>query len=164
MLSCHRKLKVFACNSNPEMAEEIAVNLGTTLVKSCVGRFSDGEIRVQIHESIRGADVFVIQSLSRPVHDNIMELLIVVDALRRASARSITAVVPYYAYARQDRKAQPREPIAAKLLANQLTAAGATSAHHRPHSGDSGLLRIPVDHLKAPILAQHLDARGLRDA
>mgnify|MGYP000844737300 CR=1 FL=1 len=165
MLSCHRKLKVFACNSNPEMAEEIAVNLGTTLVKSCVGRFSDGEIRVQIHESIRGADVFVLQSLCRPVHDNNMELLIVCDALRRASARSITAVVPYYAYARQDRKAQPREPIAAKLLANLITAAGATRVLtidlHAPQI--QGFFDIPVDHLKAaPILAQHLDARGLR--
>ena len=165
MLSCHRKLKVFACNSNPEMAEEIAVNLGTTLVKSCVGRFSDGEIRVQIHESIRGADVFVIQSLSRPAHDNIMELLIVIDALKRASARSITAVVPYYAYARQDRKAKPREPIAAKLLANLITAAGATRVLtidlHAPQI--QGFFDIPVDHLKAaPILAQHLDARGLR--
>ncbi len=116
----------------PQLAGEIAANLETELVKSEVGRFSDGEISVQIFESIRGADVFVIQSLCAPVHDNIMELLIVIDALRRASARSITAVVPYYGYARQDRKSQPREPITAKLLANLITAAGGfTGSHHR---------------------------------
>lgn len=165
MLSCHRKLKIFACNSNHELAEEIAANLGGTLVKASVGRFSDGEIRVQIHESIRGADVFVIQSLCRPVHDNIMELLIVIDALRRASARSITAVLPYYAYARQDRKSQPREPIAAKLVANLITAAGATRVLtidlHAPQI--QGFFDIPVDHLKAaPILAQHLKDKNLQ--
>ncbi|MEA4883369.1 MAG: ribose-phosphate pyrophosphokinase [Clostridia bacterium] len=163
MLSCHRKLKIFAGNSNPAMAEEIAANLGVPLVKSCVSKFSDGETRVQIQESIRGADVFVIESLCRPVHDNIMELLIVIDALRRASARSITAVVPYYAYARQDRKSQPREPIAAKLLANLITAAGASRVLaidlHAPQI--QGFFDIPVDHLKAaPILAQHLVSRG----
>lgn len=164
MLSCHRKLKVFAGNSNPELCEEIAAILDTSLVKASVGRFSDGEIRVQIHESIRGADVFVIQSLSRPVHENIMELLIVMDALRRASARSITAVLPYYAYARQDRKSLPREPIAAKLLANLITAAGADRVLaidlHAPQL--QGFFDIPVDHLKAaPILSQHLKQRGL---
>ncbi len=164
MLSCHRKLKVFAGNSNPELCEEIAAILDTSLVKASVGRFSDGEIRVQIHESIRGADVFVIQSLSRPVHENIMELLIVMDALKRASARSITAVLPYYAYARQDRKSLPREPIAAKLLANLITAAGADRVLaidlHAPQL--QGFFDIPVDHLKAaPILSQHLKQRGL---
>ena len=165
MLSCHRKLKIFACNSNPGLADEVAAVLDTNLVKASVGRFSDGEIRVQIHESIRGADVFVIQSLCRPVHDNIMELLIVIDALNRASARSITAVLPYYAYARQDRKSQPREPIASKLLANLITAAGAsrvlTIDLHAPQI--QGFFDIPVDHLKAaPILSQHLETRGLR--
>ncbi|MCR4426476.1 MAG: ribose-phosphate pyrophosphokinase [Firmicutes bacterium] len=164
MLACHRKLKIFSGNSNPSLAQEIASRLNTPLVKSQVGRFSDGETRVQIYESIRGADVFVIQSLCRPVHDNIMELLIVIDALKRASARSITAVVPYYAYARQDRKSLPREPIAAKLLANLITAAGAsrvlTIDLHAPQI--QGFFDIPVDHLKgAPILAEHLLARGL---
>lgn len=165
MDACHRKLKIFAGNSNPQLAKEIADNLETELVKSQVGRFSDGEISVQIFESIRGADVFVIQSLCNPVHDNIMELLIVIDALRRASARSITAVVPYYGYARQDRKSQPREPITAKLVANLITAAGASRALtidlHAPQI--QGFFDIPVDHLKAaPILSQHLEARGLK--
>lgn len=165
MDSCHRKLKIFACNSNPELSKAIAANLETDIVKAEVGRFSDGEISVQIFESIRGADVFVIQSLCAPVHDNIMELLIVIDALKRASARSITAVVPYYGYARQDRKSQPREPITAKLLANLITAAGAsrvlTIDLHAPQI--QGFFDIPVDHLKAaPILAQHLESRGLK--
>ncbi|OPZ64594.1 MAG: Ribose-phosphate pyrophosphokinase [Firmicutes bacterium ADurb.Bin506] len=164
MLSCHRKLKIFAGNSNPGLCDEIAAILDTSLVKASVGRFSDGEIRVQIHESIRGADVFVIQSLCRPVHENIMELLIVIDALKRASARSITAVLPYYAYARQDRKSLPREPIAAKMLANLIAAAGATRVLaidlHAPQI--QGFFDIPVDHLKAaPILSRHLEERGL---
>ncbi len=104
MLACHRKLRLLACNSNPALAKEISDKLGIPCVKATIDRFSDGEIRVQIQESIRGADVFVIQSMSQPVHDNMMELLLVIDALKRASVRSATAVVPYYAYARQDRR------------------------------------------------------------
>ena len=156
MLACHRKLRLLACNSNPALAKEISDKLGIPCVKATIDRFSDGEIRVQIQESIRGADVFVIQSMSQPVHDNMMELLLVIDALKRASVRSATAVVPYYAYARQDRKSQPREPIAAKLLANLLEAAGTdrilTMDLHAPQI--QGFFDIPVDNLQGePILA-----------
>lgn len=164
MLACHRKLRLLACNSNPALAKEISDKLGIPCVKATIDRFSDGEIRVQIQESIRGADVFVIQSMSQPVHDNMMELLLVIDALKRASVRSTTAVVPYYAYARQDRKSQPREPIAAKLLANLLEAAGTdrilTMDLHAPQI--QGFFDIPVDNLQGePILADYLRSRGL---
>lgn len=164
MLSCHRKLKLLACNSNPDLANEISIHLDIPCIDATIGRFSDGEIRVQIDESIRGADVFVIQSLSSPVHENIMELLLVVDGLKRASVRSITAVIPYYAYARQDRKSQPREPIAAKLLANLCQAAGIdrilTMDLHAPQI--QGFFDIPVDNLEGvTILAEHLRSRNL---
>ncbi len=170
MDSCHRKLKIFACNSNPELSKAIAANLETDIVKAEVGRFSDGEISVQIFESIRGADVFVIQSLCAPVHDNIMELLIVIDALKRASARSITAVVPYYGYARQDRKSQPREPITSKLLANLITAAGASRVltidlHAPPKSRDSSIYLSTISRQPPyPRAASGIEGlEGLRD-
>lgn len=120
------KLKIFALNSNKPLAEKIADAVGVKLGKTSVDRFSDGEIRINIEESIRGDQVYIIQSTSAPVNDNLMELLIMIDALRRASAKTINVVIPYYGYARQDRKARSREPITAKLVANMLETAGAT--------------------------------------
>ncbi|MDA8227441.1 MAG: ribose-phosphate diphosphokinase, partial [Desulfitobacterium hafniense] len=153
-----KELKVFCGNANRSLAEEIAEYLGVTLGESKVKRFSDGEISIAIDESVRGADVFVIQPTCYPTNDNIMELLILVDALRRASARRITPVIPYYGYARQERKARARDPIAAKLIANLLTTAGAhrvvTMDLHAP--AIQGFFDIPVDHLPGvPILAEY---------
>ena len=116
-------MKLFACNSNPELAEEIAENLRVSLGDCTVSKFSDGEISVSISESVRGKDVFIIQSTNDPVNDNLMELLIMTDAVKRASAKSVTAVIPYYGYARQDRKSKPRDPITSKLVANMIVAA-----------------------------------------
>ena len=113
-------LKIFALNSNKPLAEKIAATVGVPLGKTSVDRFSDGEIRINIEESIRGDNIYIIQSTSAPVNDNLMELLIMIDALRRASAKTINVVIPYYGYARQDRKARSREPITAKLVANML--------------------------------------------
>jgi ribose-phosphate pyrophosphokinase len=142
-------IKVFACNSNKELAESIVEKLGLKLGDCEVEKFSDGEISVKINETIRGADVFIIQSTSYPVNDNLMELLIMIDAMKRASAARITAVMPYYGYARQDRKARPRDPISAKLVANLLTSAGAdrvlTMDLHAPQI--QGFFNIPLDHL-----------------
>lgn len=164
MIACHRKLKLITGTSNTPLAQEISDALGTPLVKSAVTRFSDGEIRVQIFETVRGADVFIIQSLGNPVHDNLMEMLIMADALRRASARSITAVIPYYGYARQDRKSSSREPITAKLIANMLVTAGITRVLtldlHAPQI--QGFFDIPVDHMQAaPLLADYMKDIGL---
>ena len=119
------KLKLFSGNSNRPLAKEICDSLGIPLGKATVKRFSDGEIFVEIEENVRGADVFVVQSTCRPGNDNLMELLIMMDALKRASAKRITAVLPYYGYARQDRKVAPRTPITAKLVADLITTAGA---------------------------------------
>src|SRR5690625_638574 len=119
-------LKLFTLNSNPALAEEIAEHLGIPLGKCTVSRFSDGEVQISIEESIRGSDVYVLQSTCAPVNDHVMELLIMIDALKRASAKSINIVMPYYGYARQDRKARSREPIAAKLVADLLETAGTT--------------------------------------
>ena len=119
-------LKVFSLNSNKALAEQIAKHIGVELGKCSVARFSDGEIQINIEESIRGCDVFIIQSTSFPVNEHIMELLIMIDALKRASAKTVNIVIPYYGYARQDRKARSREPITAKLFANLLETAGAT--------------------------------------
>src|SRR5690625_97777 len=118
-------LKVFTLNSNPKLAEDIAAHIGTTLGKCTVNRFSDGEVQINIEESVRGCDVYVVQSTSSPVNEHTMELLIMIDALKRASARSINIVMPYYGYARQDRKARSREPITAKLVADLLETSGA---------------------------------------
>jgi len=152
------KLKIFSLNSNPELAESIAKEVGVPLGKLTVTRFSDGEVQINIEESIRGSDVFVIQSTSSPVNENLMELLIMSDALKRASARTINVVIPYYGYARQDRKARSREPITAKLVANLLTSAGATRAItldlHAPQI--QGFFDIPIDHLVAvPLLSDY---------
>lgn len=160
------RLKIFAGNSNPELAKAIAEHLGTPLGDMEVGRFSNGEIQVLINESVRGHDTFVIQPTSSPANDNLMELLIIIDALRRASARRITAVIPFYGYARQDRKTKPREPITAKLVANLITMAGARRVLTMDlHAGQiQGFFDIPVDHLQGvPILAEYFSHKDLVD-
>jgi ribose-phosphate pyrophosphokinase len=142
---------VFSGNANLELSRRICQKLNIKLGKALVGRFSDGEVRVKIDENVRGKDVFVIQPTCYPVNENIMELLVMLDALRRASPRRITAVIPYFAYARQDRKDQPRVPITAKLVANLLTGAGADRILTLDlHAGQvQGFFDIPVDHLYA---------------
>ena len=125
MRSTNSEIKIFTCNAHPDLAEEIAQELGLKLGSSEVGRFSDGEISVRIDEKVRGADVFVIQPTSTPVNEHLMELLIMIDGLRRASAGRITAVIPYYGYARQDRKTRARDPISARLVADLIQTAGA---------------------------------------
>ncbi|MHC9533459.1 ribose-phosphate diphosphokinase [Dellaglioa sp. BT-FLS60] len=158
------KLKIFALNSNKPLAEKIADAVGVKLGKTSVDRFSDGEIRINIEESIRGDHVYIVQSTSDPVNDNIMELLIMIDALRRASAKSINVVIPYYGYARQDRKARSREPITAKLVADMLEKAGATRilALDLHAAQIQGFFDIPVDHLMgAPLLADYFLTEGL---
>ncbi len=144
-------LKIFAGNSNPDLALEICNCLSMPLGKAFVGTFSDGEIRVEIGENVRGKDVFVFQSTCQPVNENLMELLIMIDAMKRASARRITAVIPYYGYARQDRKVAPRVPISAKLVADLLTSAGANRILTMDlHVGQiQGFFNIPVDNLYA---------------
>lgn len=159
-------LKLFTLNSNPALAEEIAKSVGVRLGECSVKRFSDGEVQINIEESIRGCDVFIIQSTSFPVNENIMELAIMIDALKRASARTINIVIPYYGYARQDRKARPREPITAKLIANFLEVAGATRIIALDlHAAQlQGFFDIPIDHLQAgPILSNYFDQKGLED-
>lgn len=158
------KLKIFTGNANAALAEEIAEYLGVSIGSSNVIKFSDGEIQVKINESVRGADVFVIQPTCQPSNDNIMELLIIIDALKRASARRITAVVPYYGYARQDRKARARDPITSKLVANLITASGADRVITMDlHAGQiQGFFDIPVDHLPGvPILAEYFSNKSL---
>ncbi|WP_101847144.1 ribose-phosphate diphosphokinase [Halobacillus sp. Marseille-P3879] len=159
-------LKVFSLNSNPELAKEIAENIGTDLGKCTVTSFSDGEIQINIDESIRGCDVYVVQSTCAPVNQHIMELLIMIDALKRASARTINIVMPYYGYARQDRKARAREPITAKLVANLLETAGASRVImldlHAPQI--QGFFDIPIDHLVGvPILSDYFDSKNFDD-
>jgi ribose-phosphate pyrophosphokinase len=152
-------LRIFTGNSNTKLVQKICDQLRSPLGKSMVSTFSDGEIHVEIDESVRGMDVFVIQSLSYPVNDNLMELLILIDALKRASAERITAVLPYYGYARQDRKVLPRAPISAKLVADLITTAGASRLLTVDlHAGQiQGFFNIPVDHLfAAPVLLEHL--------
>ncbi|MCI5157614.1 MAG: ribose-phosphate pyrophosphokinase [Candidatus Electrothrix sp. AUS1_2] len=152
-------MKVFTGNANPEIAQEICNYLDMPLSKADVRQFSDGEISVEIGENVRGTDVFVIQPTCTPVNDHLMELLIMVDALRRASARRITAVMPYYGYARQDRKIRPRVPITAKAVAEMLMAVGTRRVLCMDlHAGQiQGFFNIPVDHLySAPILLKHI--------
>lgn len=157
-MNIHGKdIKVFTGNSNRELAEQIAEKIGIPLGQATVGKFSDGETLVNIGEVVRGSDIFVIQSTCTPVNDNLMELLIMIDALKRASAGRITAVIPYFGYARQDRKARSRDPISAKVVANLLTVSGAdrilTMDLHA--SQLQGFFDIPVDHLLgSPILAK----------
>jgi ribose-phosphate pyrophosphokinase len=142
-------MKLLAGNSNRPLAEAIAASLGTELTKATVHRFPDMEVFVEIHENVRGEDVFILQSSSYPANDNLMELLVIIDALRRASARRITAVMPYFGYARQDRKTTPRTPISAKLVANLITTAGANRVLTMElHAGQiQGFFDIPVDNL-----------------
>ena len=159
-------MRILTGNANPELARKIADHIGVSLCDAFVGHFNNGETQVMISESIRGKDIFIIQPTSFPVNDNLMELLIMADACKRASARSVTAVVPYYAYARQDRKTRGREPISAKLVANLMTTAGVTRVVTVDlHAGQiQGFFDIPVDHLAAaPIIAQYFKKEALDD-
>jgi len=151
-------LKIFSLNSNPALSQEIAEFIGVELGKCSVTRFSDGEVQINIEESIRGCDVYIVQSTSGPVNEHLMELLIMIDALKRASAKTINVVLPYYGYARQDRKARAREPITAKLVANLLETAGTTRLItldlHAPQI--QGFFDVPIDHLMGvPILGEY---------
>jgi ribose-phosphate pyrophosphokinase len=161
-----RELKIFCGNSNKELAYEIGDHLGVAIGKAVVKRFKDGEVSVNIQESVRGSDVFVVQPTCAPTNDNLMELLIMIDALRRASASRITAVVPYYGYARQERKAKAREPITAKLVANLIVTAGVDRMMamdlHAP--AIQGFFDIPLDHLPGDaILAEYIVRKKLDD-
>ena len=161
-MNIHGKdIKIFAANSTVRVSEQIAECLGLPLGKSEVSTFSDGEITVSLFESVRGSDCFIIQSTCAPVNNNIMEMLIMIDAMKRASAARITAVIPYFGYARQDRKAKARDPISAKLVADLITTAGAdrvlTMDLHVPQI--QGFFNIPVDHLLGPVLSNYLKDR-----
>ncbi|HEX4262222.1 MAG TPA: ribose-phosphate pyrophosphokinase [Acetobacteraceae bacterium] len=155
-------MKIVACNSNRPLAEAVAAALDLTLTRATVRRFADNEVFVEIHENIRGEDVFVMQPTSYPANDNLMELLVALDALRRSSARRVTAVVPYFGYARQDRKSGPRTPISAKLVANLITEAGANRVLTMDlHAGQiQGFFDIPVDNLyAAPLFTRDIQER-----
>lgn len=159
-----RTLKIFAGNSNRELAKEICKYINISLGETDISRFPDGEIKNKIEESVRGQDVFIIQSTCPPVNENLMELLIMIDALRRASADRITAVIPYYGYARQERKTRPREPITAKLVANLLVSAGANRILTMDlHAGQiQGFFDIPVDQLESvTILSNYFNEKNL---
>lgn len=159
-------LKLFTCNAHPELAKEIAELMGIKSGKSTVNEFSDGEIQVSIWESVRDCDVYIVQPTCAPVNDNLMELLIMIDALKRASAGRINAVIPYYGYARQDRKAKARDPITAKLVANLIQAAGADRVISMDlHANQiQGYFDIPVDHLLGlPILTKYFREKKLED-
>ena len=161
-----KKLKIFTGNANPALAKEIWDYLGLPLGEAFVGRFNNGEVQIMIDESVRGKDVFIIQPTSYPVNDNLMELMVMADALKRASARHITAVVPYYGYARQDRKTRGREPITAKLVANLMQTSGITRLVTIDlHAGQiQGFFDVPVDHLYgASILAKYINEKDLED-
>ena len=165
-VSYHEKYKLFTLNSNRKLASEMAGLLGCELGKVHVSTFSDGEIQLNIEESVRDSEIFVIQSTSDPVNEHLMELLIMIDALKRASASNINVIIPYFGYARQDRKARPREPITAKLVVNLLESAGATRVLtldlHTPQI--QGFFDIPVEHLTGiPILSQYYEDKGLED-
>ncbi len=166
MSQLNEKIKIFSGSANPALAEEISSHIGVQLGKSEVGRFSDGEISLHIKESVRGADAYIVQPLSQPVNENIMELLILIDALKRASARSVNAVIPYYAYARQDRKTRARDPITAKLLADVLVAAGASRIVAMDlHAGQiQGFFNIPFDNLTGvTILAKYFQNKKIEN-
>ena len=158
--------KIFAGNANVELAEEIASIMGKPLGKATVNKFSDGEISVNLWESVRGVDIYIVQPTCGPVNDNLMELLIMIDAMKRASAGRINAVIPYYGYARQDRKAKARDPITSKLVANLIVAAGADRVITMDlHANQiQGYFDIPVDHLVGlPILAKYFKDKALED-
>ena len=160
------EIKIIAGNSNMELAQKIADYIGVNVANCQVTTFSDGEISVNINETVRGCDVFVVQSTNNPVNENLMELLIMIDALRRASAGRITAVIPYYGYARQDRKAKARDPITAKLVANLITAAGADRVLTMDlHAAQiQGYFDIPLDHLLGgSLLANYFNKKNIED-
>ena len=162
----HRELKLFSGTANPALAREMGQYLDIPVGEATVSSFSDGEIRVKIEENVRGADVFVVQSCCQPVNDSIMELLIMIDALKRSSASRITAVIPYFGYARQDRKDQPRVPISAKLVADLITTAGTDRVLTMDlHAGQiQGFFNIPVDHLyAAPVLLDYITKKQISD-
>lgn len=166
MITHGNNIKIFTGNSHNKLAQDIADILGVPVGKSKVSTFSDGEISVDINETVRGTDVFLVQSTCSPVNNNLMELLIMIDAFKRASAGRITAVMPYYGYARQDRKAKSRDPITAKLVADLLTAAGANRVLTMDlHAAQiQGYFNIPVDHLLGgPLLADYFISKGLED-
>ncbi len=159
-------IKIFSCNSHPELAQEIVDILGVDLGDSTVKQFSDGEVSVSIWETVRGKDIFIVQSTCAPVNDNIMELLIMTDAMKRASAKSVTAVMPYYGYARQDRKAKARDPITSKLVANLLVKAGVDRVVTMDlHANQiQGYFDIPVDHMIGqPLLVDYFKEKNLED-
>ena len=158
MISHGKEIKVFSGNSNPELAKAICSHLFKELGECSCSHFADGECSISVHEPVRGTDVFIVQSTCKPVNDNLMELLVMIDAMRRASAGRITAVIPYFGYARQDRKAKSRDPISAKLVANLITAAGADRVLTMDlHAAQiQGFFDIPVDNLfGAPLFAKH---------
>jgi ribose-phosphate pyrophosphokinase len=160
------QLKLFSGNANKPLAQEIARTLRVPLGKAMVGRFPDGEVNIKIEENVRGTDCFVIQPTSAPANDNLMELLLLIDALRRSSAARITAVIPYYGYGRQDRKAEPRVPISAKLVANIISASGASRVLTLDlHAGQiQGFFDIPVDHLYAnPVLVEYFRKKKINN-
>ncbi len=167
MLSDENKLRIFTGNANPDLAREIAGYLGTTVGDSVVNRFNNGEVQVMINESVRGKDIFIVQPTCGPsVNDNVMELLIMADAFKRASAQHITAVIPYYGYARQDRKARGREPITAKLMADLLETAGITRVVTIDlHAAQiQGFFNIPFDHMPGgPLLAEYIKNKNLEN-
>lgn len=166
MITHGKNIKIFTGNANPKLVQEIADCLGVGIGDSKVGKFSDGEISVTTNETVRGTDVFVIQPTHAPVNDNLMELLIMIDAYKRASAGRITAVIPYYGYARQDRKAKSRDPITAKLVADLITTAGADRVLTMDlHAAQiQGYFNVPVDNLiGAPILAKYFIEEGFRE-
>lgn len=160
-----KEIKIFSGTSNTELAEKIAKKLNLDLGKVQIVRFKDGEVYVRVDETVRGRDVFVVQPTTSPVNENLMELLIFIDALKRASAKTINVILPYYGYARQERKSSPREPITAKLVANLLTKAGATRVVTMDLHADQiqGFFDIPVDHLQAlPLLAKYFLGKNLK--
>ncbi|MFA6664963.1 MAG: ribose-phosphate pyrophosphokinase [Armatimonadota bacterium] len=165
--ACDDNLRIFTGNANPRLAEDIAREIGITPGEMMVARFSDGEIRVKINETTRGKDAFIVQPTCHPVNESIMELILMLDAFRRASAKRIACVIPYYGYSRQDKKVQPREPVSARMVANMLTLAGAgrilTIDLHAEQI--QGFFDIPVDHLyAAPIIGDYLIKKGLQDS
>ena len=157
MIAHGKEIKVFCGNSNPALAKGICENLGRTLGNASSAHFADGECSVSVYEPVRGADVFIVQSTCKPVNDNLMELLVMIDAMKRASAGRITAVIPYFGYARQDRKAKSRDPISAKLVANLITKAGADRILTMDLHADQiqGFFDIPLDHLRGATLFAH---------
>ena len=160
------KITVFALSASDKLANDIAEKLGTKVGKSKVHHFADGEILVEIDESVRGKDVFIVQSTSNPVTENLMEILVLADALKRASAKQITAIIPYFGYARQDRKAKPRQPITSKLVADLLTVAGVTRVVTVDlHAAQiQGFFNIPVDEMQAlPLISNYFKKKNMED-